>query len=69
MIGAKFKGDSEHPGTLESIWRVIMWSLGCLTKGVWPACDHEGRPWPAGSARAAKTGSRLCGPQYGSSAL
>eukprot|EP00974_Lingulodinium_polyedra_P077172 7470816-Lingulodinium_polyedra.AAC.1 len=21
MTGAKFKGDSEHPGTLESIWR------------------------------------------------
>ena len=62
MTGAKFKGDDTDPGTMESIWAVVMWSLACLRKGTWPATDHLGAPWPAGSVRASKAGSRLCGP-------
>ena len=63
ITSAKFKGDGVDPPTVTSIWQVIMWSFGCLCKGVWPAFDHKGEPWPAGPVQALKAGSRLCGPR------
>ena len=41
------------------IWKVIAWSMDCLSAGVHPAVDENGDPWPAGSPRAAKAGQSI----------
>lgn len=34
------------PGkTMEALYKVFVWSLNCLAAGVWPECDHTGRPF------------------------
>ena len=49
--------------TLSAIHRVVMWSLEILASGVWPAADHEGRPWPRTDRRylLGRQQSRLMG--------
>ena len=38
--------------TLRTLWKVLAWSFEALAQGRFPACDHEGRPWPEGDTRA-----------------
>jgi hypothetical protein len=38
--------------TMQEIYKVLAWSFRCLARGLWPASDHSGRPWPARSHRA-----------------
>ena len=45
--------------SLWPIWNALAWSLKALSDGVYPHSDPLGRPWPAGSPRAAKAGTRL----------
>ena len=50
------------PGvTVGELYKVWTWSLCVLSHGIHPAHDQAGRPWPAGSVRAARAGQRLAG--------
>ena len=47
--------------TEEELYRVLVWSVQVLMKGVHPHNDHTGQPWPVGSARWALRGEELAG--------
>ena len=49
-----FDGD-----TWDNIWDAVVWSFNQLLLGRWPDQDHKGKPFPAGSKRALKAGSKL----------
>ncbi|MCP4245062.1 MAG: hypothetical protein GY772_31365 [bacterium] len=55
--------DSEmaKPASLQTLWRVLAWSFCCLADGVYPAADHDGRPFGPGHhpGRAALAGKPL----------
>ena len=48
-------------GTMDEIWRVVVWSLEALYEGKWPATDHRGVPYPANSAEGLIAGQDLAG--------
>ena len=47
--------------TWDVIWRVLLWSLDALFKGVWPSTDWRGKPFPADSLWASLSGQQLAG--------
>ncbi|CAE7526378.1 unnamed protein product, partial [Symbiodinium sp. CCMP2592] len=47
------------PETRRCIADIIAWDLRSLERGVFPSCDHNDVPWPAGSARAQKIGQNI----------
>lgn len=49
---------SEAPCVRE-VYRVLVWSMQVLFRGVYPDADHTGRPWPPGSWRAEQAGKPL----------
>jgi hypothetical protein len=49
---------SETPCVRE-VYRVLVWSMQVLFRGVYPDADHTGRPWPQGSWRAEQAGKPL----------
>jgi hypothetical protein len=49
---------SETPCVRE-VYRVLVWSMQVLFRGVYPDADHTGRPWPPGSWRAEQAGKPL----------
>ena len=57
---AKFKGLGDEEGTMDVVWRVLLWSMGCLVKGRWPTRDWNDEPFPEDSWRSGKSGP-LCG--------
>ena len=50
-----FDGD-----TWDILWDAVSWSFNQLLQGTWPATDHKGNPFPSGSNRALKGGTKLC---------
>ena len=46
-------------GTWDSLMKVFAWSLQALAKGIWPAQQWNGTPWPADSEDARRAGSQL----------
>lgn len=54
------KSDDIEEDTMHHIWRALAWSFEALFRGVHPVADHQGDPWPAGSARARLQGGFLC---------
>ena len=49
---------SETPCVRE-VYRVLVWSMQVLFRGVYPDADHTGRPWPPRSWRAEQAGKPL----------
>jgi hypothetical protein len=52
------------PETWGVLWQVLAWSFEVLLKGKFPTKDWEGRPFPAGSSRAAQAGQPLVQSQH-----
>ena len=48
--------------TLHKVYELTRWSFEAMLSGVFPDRDPEGNPWPAGSWRAARAGTRIAGP-------
>ena len=50
-------------GTFEKVYTVLAWSMLCLSQGVYPFEDHEGRTWTSlgDERRASLAGSRIAG--------
>ena len=44
-----------------TLWDILAWSFEALAQGIYPQCDHEGKPWhrPEDAARASKGGAPL----------
>ena len=47
--------------TEETLYAVLVWSMHWMLRGVYPDCDHLGRPWPYGSWRWCVAGQTLAG--------
>lgn len=47
--------------TMAPVYETLVWSMRVLASGVHPAVDHQGRPFPPKSRRAAVAGQQLCG--------
>ena len=47
--------------TLDDFFFILAWSFTCLFHGTWPAADHLGQPYAAGSLEAARAGCQLAG--------
>jgi len=45
--------------TMREIYDVISWSFKWLAHGVHPDSDHRGAPWPVGSVRQRRAGTKL----------
>ena len=45
LQGSCLKPKAEDPATstMHKIWQILLWSFGCLVKGVWPYADWAGR--------------------------
>ena len=56
-VVSEAKSPAEDPATwtMHKIWQILLWSFGCLVKGVWPYADWAGRALHKGlSARGCK---------------
>ena len=56
-------GDTVDTSTMDKIWKILLWSFGCLAKGVWPFSDWDNNVFsetyrPEVASRA---GQQLCG--------
>ena len=45
--------------TLDALWDVLAWSFRALAAGVYPTCDHRGRPFVGDDWRLAKAGQLM----------
>ena len=48
-----------NDGTWAAIWKVLVWSLNCLTDGVFPAVDAHGRAFDEGSKQKEMAGKPI----------
>ena len=62
-------GGAKATGTMDEVWRIIVWSLGILMNGKWRTTDHNGVPFPAGTWRGQRAGQRLLGEYIGAAWL
>ena len=56
----KLAGGEGLEGTMETLWRVMAWSLNILFSGTFPEKDWQGEAWAPGSSEAILCGTRLC---------
>ena len=56
---AKACTSSHGPGSMDSIWKILLWSFACLTDGRWPLFDWNNEPLQGW--RAEKSGCPLAG--------
>lgn len=47
--------------TLDDFFSILAWSFTCLFHGTWPAQDHLGQPFAAGTLGATRAGCQLAG--------
>ena len=44
VVDAKFGGDDTDEATMDTVWKILIWSLKQLKIGKWPRTDWNGRP-------------------------
>ncbi|CAE7458459.1 unnamed protein product [Symbiodinium sp. CCMP2592] len=61
MMPSWFCFDETEAGreTTDEFFRIICWSFACLASGVWPAANHLGAKYPAGTVEARRAGTPL----------
>jgi hypothetical protein len=65
LVFTVFESNKRTDGTtMATLWRMVAWSLQALFDGRWPALDHEGQAWPAGSAELAVAGTPLAAGKF-----
>ena len=52
---------SKAAGTMDAIWKVLIWSFEALASGVWPDKDHFGNRYRHGTIDYKRSGKPLAG--------
>eukprot|EP00438_Fugacium_kawagutii_P003788 Skav219306 [mRNA] locus=scaffold2489:21209:22414:+ [translate_table: standard] len=45
--------------TMHQVWSILQWSFEAIFYNKFPDFDHQGKPWPVGSARAGMAGEAI----------
>ena len=60
-IWSVFKELMTATTTRKRYWKIVVWSLRALQRGLWPATNWDGSDWEAGSMDAFRAGNPLVG--------